>query len=281
MQLTHAGPGTTSRKRQWTGLCEYEICRPRIRAKRNPVPQTYGGAQAFPANGVSFVNNQQVSLQLLAWELRDSFVVLQAQTWNVQAILFSNGQNGTLFAFGATGNNGPNKPYLLANVNSNNGLLPSPQSFLATHITQIIRGDIFQADLLNLAYSTYLQFKAGDQLWIYAEGYGAEFPTSEAQIQTGAVGAYAASLSGIGWPTGHVNKSLRSGLMDPTTGTEDPGYNISQNKNMQFIYDPTQFSFIASTIASGGWSTKATGSDGTGMQISIALRGALARGMSG
>jgi hypothetical protein len=279
MNHEHAGPGTEPRR--WTGLCEFEICRPRLRARKNPVPQTFGGAQQFPFAGVGFVNNQQVFLQLLAWELRDSFLVLQAQTWNTPANLFTNGQNGTLFSFGSTGNNGPNKPYLLANINSNNGLLPSPQSFLSTHITQIIRGDVYQADLLNLAYSTYLQFKAGDQLWIYAEGYGAEYPNSETQIQSQAVGSYAASLAGLGWPTGHVNKSLRSGLIDPSTNTEDPGYNIAQNKNMQFIYDPTQFSFNASTIASGGWPTIATASHGTGMQISICLRGALARGMSG
>jgi len=279
METTHAGPGT--KRRQWTGLCEFEICRPRIRAKRNPVPQAYGSGQTFPFGAVGYVNNQQVQLQLLAWELRDSFTVLQAQTWNVVAQLFTNGVNGTLFSFGSAGNNGPNKPLLLANVNSNNGLLPSPQSFLATHIIQIIRGDIFQADLLNLAYSTYVQFQAGDQLWVYAEGYGAEYPTGEAQIQNGASGSYAASLAGLGWPTNHVNKSLRSGLIDPTTNSEDPGYNIAQNKNFKALYDPTQFSFAASTIASGGWATTATASHGTGMQISFCVRGALARGMAG
>jgi hypothetical protein len=235
----------------------------------------------FPFGAQATVNGATVVLQLLAWELRDTFTVLQAQTWNVAAQLFTNGQNGTLFSFGSTGNNGPNKPPMLANVNSNNGLLPSPQSFLATHIAQVIRGDIFQTDLLNLAYSTYVQFLAGDQLWVYAEGYGSEYPSSETQIYNGAVGSYAASLAGIGWPTNHVNKSLRSGLIDPSTGTEDPGYNIAQNKNFKMIYDPTQFSFIASTIASGGWATISTANHGTGMQISPCLRGVLARGMSG
>ena len=280
MVHTTAGPGTVPRralKREWLRLSPHEVCHPHVRRKRNPLPQQYANQPAFPIGGVD--PQTGTTLQLLAWELRDSLVVLQAQTWNVPAILFSNGQNGPLFDFGAANNAGINKPYILANINSNSGLLPSPQSFLATHVTQIIRGDIYQADLLNLAYSTYYQFKAGDQLWIYAEGPGAEFPGAEAQIYNGAVGSYAGSLNGLGYPTSHVVKSLRSGLMQ--NGVEDPGYNISQNKNLQFVVDPTQFSFIASTVATGSWATLATGSHGTGVQMSVCLRGALARGMSG
>jgi len=276
MLTNHAGPGVKCR--EYTRLSPFEVCRPLTRAKRNPVPANYAGNPGFPTNGVSAINGSNVLLQLLAWELRDTGVVLQAQTWNAPAELFSNGTGGALYEFGGAGNQGPGKPKMLANINQNNGLLPSPQSFLATHINVIIRGDIFQADLLNLAYATYMQFYAGDQDSVYAEGLGAEFPGGEAQVFNGAVGTYAGSLAGIGWPTPHVNKSLRSGLNDPTTGFPDAGYNIGQQKNFRFVIDPRPFSFIASVVATGaGWPTTATASGGKGLQFSAVLRGVLAR----
>ena len=284
---TRKGPG----QRVWHPISEYEVGRPRLRPRKNPVPANYGNAPMFPFSGQGVgVDGQAVMLQMLAWQLRDSYVVLASQTWNVVSTLFTTGTGGNLFEFGATSNQGPAKPKLLANVNSNSGLLPSPQSFLATHITQIVRPDVYVSDLLNLLYSTYYRFYAGDQDWTYLEGYGSRVPSAQNQIKVGYIGStYTGTVLGVGWDTVHNAVSLRSGLMDPSLGidasgrpvSEDMGYNIAQNKQFKFDLDPTQFSFIANTVAQGSWATKATASGGTGIQGSIVLEGVLARSQAG
>jgi hypothetical protein len=236
-----------------------------------------GTPAVFPFPNTPF---QNVSLQLLAWNLRDSDVILADKLWNAIRQLFTTGQNGALTPFGGT--TSFSKPVLLANIQSNNGLLPSPQSFLVSHLRQILRADVTGQDLLNLLYSTYYQFVAGDQNWVYFEGPGAVLPSGATMPYVGVNGSTytgANSIQGVGWPTTHNVASIRTGLFDPSIGAEDQGYNIAQNKQFRFNLDPTQFSFIADTVAQGGWSTQNTG--GTGIQISIELCGVLARGMNG
>lgn len=277
-----AGPGPLARL--WNRVTEFEVGRPRLRARKNPVPASSGtGVNAdgtpnvFPFPGTTF---QNATLQLLAWNLRDTYIVLADKLWNAVTQLFTTGQNGALTPFGGT--TAFNKPLILANVQSNNGLLPSPQSFLVSHLRQILRSDIANQDLQNLLYSTYYQFVAGDQNWVYFEGPGAVLPSGATQPYVGYTGSTQGgvnSISGVGWPTTHNVASVRSGLYDPTIGGEDMGYNIAQNKQFRFNLDPTQFSFIADTVAQGGWTTQNTG--GTGIQLSIELCGVLARGMNG
>ena len=151
-----------------------------------------------------------------------------------------------------------------------------------SHLRQILRGDICISDITKLMYSTYYQFVAGDQNWVYFEGPGATLPSGSTQINAPYVGSNPGgvnSISGVGWATTHNVASIRSGLFDPTIGAEDMGYNIAQNKQFRFNIDPTQFDFTADTIVQGGYSVANTG--GNGMQISIELCGVLARGMNG
>jgi hypothetical protein len=276
MHQTHcAGPGL--QRREWNRVSEYEVGRPKLRARKNPVPASSGSGSVFPFPGTPF---QDVNLQLLAWNLRDTLVVLANKTFNAIQQLFTTGQNGALSAFGSA--TAYNKPILLANIQSNNGLLPSPQSFLVSHLRQIVRADICVADIMKLGYSTYYSFVAGDQNWVYFEGAGAALPTAG----TGPVSSYTGSNQGgvnstttMGWPTMHNVASLRSGLMDPTIGAEDQGYNIAQNKQFRFNIDPTQWDFTSGTVTIGGYSVANAG--GNGMQIMIELCGVLARGMNG
>ena len=281
LQTQHsAGPG-----RSWNRVSEYEVGRPKLRFKRNPVPAAAiagtnpdGSPAMFPYPQNSQTYN--ATLQLLAWNLRDTYVILANKTWNAVIQLFTTGQNGALSTFGAATQ--INKPVMLANVQSNNGLLPSPQSFLVTHLRRILRSDIGNADLTNLMYSTYLQFVAGDQNWVYFEGPSGVLPGGAVQPNSPYVGttyAGANSINGVGWPTVHNVASIKSNLYDPTIGAEDMGYNISQNKQFRVNFDPTQFSFIADTVAQGGWAT--TNAGGTGIQDSTELCGVLARSMNG
>jgi hypothetical protein len=269
-----AGPGL----RVWNRVSEYEVGRPKLRAKKNPVPAASGTASTFPFNMIDPVTN--VTLQLLAWNLRDTDIILANKGFNVIRQLFTTGQNGALAPFGST--TPFNKPIMLSNVQSNNGLLPSPQSFLVTHLRQIVRSDIQLADLINLCYSTYYQFVAGDQNWVYFEGPGAVLPSgATTPFPTVAGTTYNTNNSnaGVGWPTTHNVASVKSGLYDPTIQAEDQGYNIAQNKQFRFMLDPTQFSFISNTVVQGYWNT--VNNNGTGIQISIELCGVLARGMNG
>jgi hypothetical protein len=273
---THrAGPGL--QKREWNRVSEYEVGRPRLRARKNPIPADSGSGAVFPFPNTPY---QNATLQLLAWNLRDTDVVLANKTFNTIRQLFTTGQNGSFTPFGGT--TAYNKPSLLANIQSNNGLLPSPQSFLVSHLRQIVRADICIADIMKLCYSTYYSFVAGDQNWVYFEGPGAVLPTAG----TGPVSSYTGSNQGnvnatstIGWPVTHNVASLRSGLIDPTIGAEDQGYNIAQNKQFRFNIDPTQWDFTSGSITIGGYTVANTG--GNGMQISIELCGVLARGMNG
>lgn len=282
MKTLSAGPGPL--RREWNRVTEYEVGRPRLRAKRNPVPSSSGtGIQAdgtpniFPFPGTPF---QNFTLQLLAWNLRDSDVILPNKSFNAIRQLFTTGQNGALTPFGST--TPFNKPIILSNIQSNNGLLPSPQSFLVQHLRQILNSQICIADLYGMMSATYYQFVAGDQNWVYFEGPGAVLPSGATQVNAPYVGSNQGgvnSISGVGWPTTHNVASLRSGLFDPSIGAEDMGYNIAQNKQFRFNLDPTQFSFIGGTVAQGAWSTVNTG--GNGVLISIELCGVLARGMNG
>lgn len=283
METTHcAGPGL--HRREWNRVSEFEVGRPKLRAKKNPVPA--GSGTGLDANGQPLVfpfptqTSYNASLQLLAWNLRDSDVVLANKTFNTLRQLFTTGQNGAFTPFGGT--TAYNKPILLANIQSNNGLLPSPQSFLVSHLRQIIRCDICIADITKLMYSTYYQFVAGDQNWVYFEGPGASLPSESTQLNAAYVGSNQGgvdSISGVGWAARHTVASVRSGLFDPTIGSEDMGYNIAQNKQFRFNIDPTQWDFTHDTITQGGYSVANT--NGNGMQISIELCGVLARGMNG
>jgi hypothetical protein len=269
-----AGPGL----RQWNRVSEYEVGRPKLRAKRNPVPATAGSGVTFPFGMVDPTTN--ATLQLLAWNLRDSDIILPNKSFNVIRQLFTTGQNGALTPFGST--TPFNKPIILANIQSNNGLLPSPQSFLVSHLRQIIRSDIQLSDLINLAYSTYYQFVAGDQNWVYFEGPGSVLPsgaTTPFPTVVGSTFTATDSNAGMGWPTTHNVASVRSGLFDPTINAEDQGYNIAQNKQFRFLLDPTQFNFTSATVVQGYWNT--VNNEGTGIQLSIELCGVLARGMNG
>lgn len=267
-QRTNAGPS----HRAWRRLSEFEVGHPHFRPKRNPVPPNAAFPTAAPGG---------IALQMLAWNLRDTAIVLANKTWNTPYVLFTIGGNSQFTPFGAS--SAINKTPILTNIASATGLLPSPQSFLATHIRQIIRADIYQADLLNLLYSTYYSFQASDQNLLYFEGPGAVCPSGNTSPFVGNTGSvYTGTILGAGWPVNTNVASLRSGLVDPTTGKPDMGYAITENKQFKFILDPTQTTFIADATGSGGWTTTATGSTGgTGIEVGVELQGVLARSLAG
>lgn len=269
-----AGPG---QHRSWNPISEFEVGRPKLRARKNPVPQNWGNNPGFPMPGTPMEN---AALQLLAWNLRDGDVILPGKTWNQPRSLFTQGLGSPFTPFGGT--TAVPKPQIQTNINSATGLLPSPQSFLLSHLRTIVRGDIFQPDFLNLLYSTYYQFQACDVNLQYFEGPGAVLPSGSTGIFAAGASATAPGTTyASGWPVAHNVASIRTGLIDPSIGSEDMGYNISENKQFKFILDPTQQSFIAGVLAQGSWATTATGASGTGVQVWVELCGVLSRSTAG
>jgi hypothetical protein len=231
------------------------------------------GSPEFDANA---------SLQLLAWNLRDGDIILAGKTWNQTRILFTQGQNSPFTPFGGT--TAFPKPLIQTNISSSTGLLPSPQSFLLSHLRTIVNGTIFWEDFTRLLFSTYYQFLACDVNLPYFEGPGSVLPSGATQANaTGSLATAPGQAWGTGWATVHNVASLRTGLIDPEIGSEDMGYNISENKQFKFTMDPTQLDFIttASTVAQGSWPTTATSSAGTGIQVWVELCGVLARSTAG
>ena len=291
-----AGPG--SQRRNWTRRNEHFVGHPEFRAKRNPAssqnlatPASPGAAspQYFPYAGVG---NNGESLEIVAWSLRDTWLALASTGIFLNSLiyLFVSGQNTPLQPIGATSSF--NKPDLLCNINSNTGQLANPQSFLVGHIKQIVRGDIFQADMLNLAHATLYQFLCGDLNRPYLDEPGVKIPTGEAAIQVQYPGSGAnlptKSISSMGWATVHNGWSASTNLLDPSladasypNGKPDMGIVINQGRQFKFTVDPTQFSFINATVAQGGWTTTTAAAGGQGIQDSIELIGCLARSLAG
>ena len=286
-----AGPGS---RRNWVRLTEHQIGRPVFRARKNPTSsatlangQGTNSPQYFPYAGIG---DKGENLEIVAWSLRDSIIALAGHAWNTLTYLFTSGQNTALQPIGAT--TSFNKPDLLCNINSNTGQLANPQSFLVTRIQQIIRGDVYQADLLNIAYSTLYQFLCGDLNRPYIDEPGAKVPCGAAGLYVGSNGSGANlpvnGIAQIGWPVMHNELSTQTGLLDPSladaanpNGKPDMGIVINQGRQFKFTLDPTQFSFIGGTVSQGSWSTIAAGSGGTGFQLSIELVGNLARSLAG
>jgi hypothetical protein len=290
-----AGPGS---QRNWNRRNEHFVGHPEFRAKRNPAssanlatPAAPGSAspQFFPYAGVG-ANGE--SLEIVAWSLRDSLIALASTGIFLNSLqyLFTSGQNTAYQPLGATSSF--NKPDLLCNINSNTGQLAYPQSFLVGHVKQLIREDIYIKDMLNLANSTLYQFLCGDLNRPYLDEPGKKIPTGEAAIQVQYPGSGAnlptAGNSSMGWATVHNAWAASTGLLDPSladagfpNGKPDMGIVINQGRQFKFTIDPTQFSFIAATVAQGGWTTTAAASGGTGIQLSIELVGCLARSLAG
>src|SRR5208282_5662250 len=96
----NAGPGP---QRHFHRITEHELGHPSLLARKNPVaPAGATGtmSQGFPYGGVGVIGNQTVQLELLAWALRDSIVVLAAKTFNAIQILFTSGQGQPYTPFG-------------------------------------------------------------------------------------------------------------------------------------------------------------------------------------
>lgn len=289
LTLKDAGPGS---RRNWIRYTEHQVGRPAFRWKKNPATSgamVGNSPQTFPYGGIAASGE---NLEIVAWSLRDSVIALAGagHLWNTIIYLFTSGQNTALVPIGAT--TPFNKPDLLCNINSNTGQLANPQSFLVTRIQQIIRGDVYQADLLNIAHSTEYQFLCGDLNRPYIDEPGAKIPCGAAGIFVGSNGSGGNipvnGIAQIGWPVIHNELSTQTGLLDPSladasnpNGKPDMGIVINQGRQFKFTLDPTQFSFIGGTVAQGGWTTTAAASGGTGFQLSLELVGNLARSLAG
>jgi hypothetical protein len=291
--LSDAGPGS---RRNWTRLNEHQVGRPVFRAKKNPTSsatlangQGTASPQYFPYAGIGASGE---NLEIVAWSLRDSIIALAAagKVWNTLTYLFTSGQNTPLLPIGGT--TAFNKPDLLCNINSNTGQLANPQSFLVTRIQQIIRNDVYQQDLLNIAFSTLYQFLCGDLNRPYMDEPGAKVPCGAAGIFVGSNGSGSniplTGIAQIGWPVIHNELSMQTGLLDPSladaanpNGKPDMGIVINQGRQFKFTLDPTQFAFNGATPTQGSWTTIAAASGGTGFQLSIELVGNLARSLAG
>jgi hypothetical protein len=271
-----AGPGP----RQWNRLTEAEVGRPHFRAKKNPITASGQTVNYFPVDAVA-ANGE--ALELVAWALRDTVMALVSKQLTTPLKLFVSGSGAAYTPFGGT--TAFNKPELYANVASQTGLLPNPQSFLVSHMRQIIRGDIFVGDLMLLAYNTLYSLQCGDMSRIYFEEPGAILPSAQSGLfiqQLGSLNPFTGSVSSIGWPTAHNVASLQTGLKDPSlNGAPDMGVVINQGRQFVFIIDPTQGYFNGSVFTGAGWSTVAAASGGTGLSIMIELCGVLARSLAG
>ena len=286
--LETAGPGS---QRLWNRLSEHEVGRPTFRAKRNPVQAQSGVQPQFPYSCMAYDGGGQAqSLEIVAWALRDGMEILQAKVWGAITYLFTAGQNQPYTPIGGT--TSYQKPDIQCNINSNTGQLANPQSFLCERIQQMWRGDASILDILNLAYSTLFQFQCGDNNRVYLDDPGCKVPGGATGIYVGYAGSGANlavnPLTSMGWPLAHSGWSMQTGLLDPSladtanpAGKPDMGVILNQGRQFRFTLDPTQLSFIASTVAQTSWTTTATAAGGTGIQLWIELVGNLARSLAG
>ena len=273
--MTIRKPGPESR---WVRLTEHEVGRPHFRPKRNPVTpagtaSASGAIMPFPYQAVT---SDGQSLELVRWSLRDIFSALVATVLQAQQLfVVGNGQPFTPQG----GTTAKNKTFLEANIQTQNGVLPNPQSFLVSSIRQIIRASIAVIDMVNWMYSTLGQLQCGDLNRIYFQAAMAEVTSAQTVPFVGAVGSvYTGALLGAGWPTVHNQYSMSTGLMDPNIGAIDQGVVINQGRQFNFLIDPTQDALLYTA----GWTTQnGTNQAGSGLEIEIVLDGVLARSLAG
>ena len=271
--------GSTNR---WVRLNENEVGRPHYRPKKNPVlPANQSVAQPFPYTALS---PDGQTLELVHWSLRDIFAAT-VQTALKPQTLFTVGWGQPFTEQG--GATPVNKTYLYTNLQTQNGLLPNPQSFLVNSLRQVVRNDIFLGDLMNWLFSTLGTMQCGDLNRIYFQAALAEIPGAQAGVFVGATdvanaGArvYPNGVAAPSWPTVHNQYSMQTGLNDPSLGgAPDMGVVINQGRSFNFVVDPTQ---DVIKNAGAGWTT-ATGttSGGTGLDCEIVWEGVLARSLAG
>jgi len=264
------GPGS----RRWVRLSEHQVGRPHFRPTKNPaVQQSTANAGMFP-----YTSSPQI-LELVAWALRDTFIALASTGIQlVQFQLFTVGRGQAFTPQGAAAATVKNNFH--TNVQLQNGGLPNPQSMLVSSVQQVLRGNIFYADMLNLMYATQAQLLCGDMQRPYLDAIFGEIPAAQAGIQVGFVTAgdiTHGSIMSPGWQTVHNVYSLQTGLQDPSIGGPDLGVVINEGRSFSFVLDPT----LNSTVVANGWTTTTAANQGTGIQGWILLKGVLARSLAG
>jgi hypothetical protein len=283
-ETARAQCGREPRRRRWVELDASDIGRPRGRGfKKNPVPgpqnmfntgSTIASAAAAASNAIS-----SLGLELVQWDLHDSWAAVGSTTLQ-DVVLFSSGQ-GQPYNIQGGAAPFPNKTPLQSNIQTQNGVLPAPQSFLLRGMSQVATGTgagaatapIAVLDLHNLAFNTLATVKCGDVNRIYFQSFWGDVPTAQNTIY-GAGGALAGiSELGIGWPSIHNVYSLMTGLWDPNIGAVDQGIVINQMRLFQHILQFGQNPIIGTA----GWATVAT----NGVVNAVKWHGVLARSMAG
>jgi hypothetical protein len=277
-----AGRGLRTPRKRWTQIDASEVGRPHYRFRRNPVPSTTTQGGGFPYGTISSDGQE---LELVEWGLYDyaeAAVATQMQTLTY----FKVGLGQPLVVVGGAGA-APSKTLLHTNLDSQNGVLPNPQSMLVRTLRCRIRPNIGLADLINVGFATFAQFQAGDLNRPYFQGPAADIPTAQDGIYGAtavATGAASTGALAMGWPTIHNQYDLRTGLIDPNIGAPDQGVVINQGRTFSFSLNPgLSPTFNDNTSANTiPWTTLAGGaSGGTGVAYWAVLQGVLARAKAG
>jgi hypothetical protein len=253
----------------WRELSEHEIGRPHLLAC-NPVfdyeYDTQGNA----------LTNKGTYLEVVAWDLFDSFQIALNQSFTGIIQMFVQGQGAPLIDIGSTTNY--NKTILHTNMGGGQGaVLPNPQRFMTKALQAYTRPDITLTDLTNLGWTCVINFTVGDNHKSYFAQDLAKLPSGAAAIVGSVAGTASTANTGswfqVGYPINSNLYCLSAGVMP--NGKADSGVPINQGQNFEVDFDPTE-----NVSAMGGnapMKTQNSSQGGNGIFLKISLVGTLAR----